>query len=47
MQQNKFAELMAEIDAAYYVIDCLPNLNSEQVLERTAPFVKILKGILE
>ncbi len=39
------AELMTGIDAACYVIDCLPNLNSSQVMDRTIPFVKILKEI--
>ncbi len=43
--EPELAELMAEIDAACYVIDCLPNLNSEQVIERTIPFVKFLKSI--
>lgn len=37
------AELMAEIDAAVYVIDCLPNINAEQVAERTEPLVKLLR----
>lgn len=36
-------ELMAEIDAAVYVLDCLPNLNGEQVKERTEPLVKQLR----
>ena len=43
--EPELAELMAEIDAACYVIDCLPNLNSEQVIERTIPFVEFLKRI--
>jgi len=43
--EPELAELMAEIDAACFVIDCLPNLSSEQVTERTIPFVEILKGI--
>lgn len=37
------AELLAEIDAAVYVIDCLPNLNGEQVAERTEPLVRKLR----
>lgn len=36
-------ELMSEIDAAVYVLDCLPNLNAEQVRERTEPLVKQLR----
>ena len=37
------AELMTEIDAAVYVIDCLPNCNAEKVLQRTEPFVRTLR----
>jgi hypothetical protein len=36
-------ELLAEIDAAVFVLDCLPNLNAEQVKERTEPLVKQLR----
>lgn len=38
------AELLAEIDAAAYVLDCLPNMNAAQVEERVEPFVKILRA---
>jgi len=41
--EREVAELMAEIDAAALVIDCLPNLAADQVTERTAPLVKILR----
>jgi hypothetical protein len=41
--EKEVAELMAEIDAAAFVIDCLPNLTADQVAERTAPLVKILR----
>ncbi len=34
---------MAELDPALYVIDCLPNMNTSQVTDRTIPFVKILR----
>lgn len=37
------AELMAEIDASVYVIDCLPNIGAAQVKERTEPLVKLLR----
>jgi hypothetical protein len=37
------ADLLGEIDAAVYVIDCLPNLNAAQVTERTAVFVHALR----
>ncbi|MBN1345341.1 MAG: SGNH/GDSL hydrolase family protein [Phycisphaerae bacterium] len=36
-------KLMAEIDAAMYVLDCVPNLNAEKVTERTEPFVLALR----
>jgi hypothetical protein len=41
--EAEVAELMAEIDAAVFVIDCLPNLAADQVAERTVPLVKILR----
>jgi hypothetical protein len=37
-------ELLAEIDAAVYVLDCLPNLEAQQVKERTEPLVKQLRA---
>lgn len=33
------ADLLAELDAAAYVIDCLPNITGDAVAERTAPLV--------
>lgn len=36
-------QLMGEIDAAVYVIDCLPNMGAKQVAERTEPLVKLLR----
>jgi hypothetical protein len=39
----ELARLMAEIDSAVYVIDCLPNMEPAQVTERAVPFVKILR----
>lgn len=41
--EKALGELLAEIDAAVYVLDCLPNLNAEQVRERTEPLVKQLR----
>jgi hypothetical protein len=35
--------LVAELDAAVYVIDCLPNLNPKQVMERTVPCIQKLR----
>ncbi|MDE0888096.1 MAG: SGNH/GDSL hydrolase family protein [Phycisphaerales bacterium] len=39
------AELMSEIDASVYVLDCLPNLRGEQVAARAAPFVRRLRSL--
>lgn len=37
-------DLMAEVDAAVYVLDCLPNMGDKEVTERTEPFVKKLRA---
>lgn len=37
-------EMMGRLDAAVYVIDCLPNMNDKLVSERTIPLVKQLKA---
>ncbi len=36
-------KLLAELDAAAFVIDCLPNLNAQLVTERTEPTVRTLR----
>jgi hypothetical protein len=36
------AALLAELDAAVYVIDCLPNMDGKGVAERAEPFVRTL-----
>lgn len=36
-------ELLADLDPAVFVIDCLPNLNAAMVAERTAPLVRSLR----
>lgn len=36
-------ELLVKIDAAVYVIDCLPNMNADLVAERCIPLVKQLR----
>ena len=41
--EKELAELMAEIDAAAYVIDCLPNIAAKEVAARTEPLVHILR----
>lgn len=37
-------EWLTKIDAAVYVVDCLPNLNAEKVRERAVPLVKQLRA---
>jgi len=39
------ASLIGEIDAAVYVVDCLPNMTAEEVQERTIPFLHQLRAI--
>ena len=36
-------ELMAELDPAVYVIDCLPNMQVKEIEERTGPLVHMLR----
>ena len=36
--------LLAELDPSLYIVDCLPNLNAEQVAERTEPLVRQLRA---
>ncbi|MEN7550432.1 SGNH/GDSL hydrolase family protein [Rapidithrix thailandica] len=43
--ETELAELMAEIQASCYIVDCLPNLTPEQVKERSLPFVKYLRKL--
>ena len=38
----ELAQLLPEIDAACYVIDCLPNMNEDMVTARTVPFIQTL-----
>lgn len=40
----ELAQLMAELDAAAYVIDCLPNIGAAEVAERTEPLVAALRA---
>ena len=41
----EMADLMAEIDASVYVLDCLPNLDGKRVAARAAPFVRRLRSL--
>ncbi len=42
--EPEMADLLAEIDPAVYVLDCLPNMDSKMVSERVIPFVKKLRA---
>ena len=42
--ETSVGELLAKIDAAVYVIDCLPNLDAHQVRERCIPLVTQLRA---
>ena len=39
----EMADLMAELDPALYILDCLPNINAAQVAKRVVPFVRTLR----
>ncbi|MCH7989839.1 MAG: SGNH/GDSL hydrolase family protein, partial [Planctomycetes bacterium] len=41
--EAEVATLMTELDAAVFVLDCLPNITAAQVAERTEPVVRILR----
>ncbi len=41
--EKEVADLLAELDPAVFVIDCLPNVSAKEVAERTEPLVKILR----
>lgn len=41
----EMADLMGELDASMYVVDCLPNLDGQAVSERAVPFVRRLRSL--
>ena len=41
----EMAELIAEVPAACYVVDCLPNMSADLVAERAEVFVRRLRGM--
>lgn len=41
--EKEVAELMAELDPAVFIIDCLPNVAANDVSARTEPLVQILR----
>ena len=40
---KEVGELMVDVDAACYIIDCLPNMNAATVTERCVPLVNQLR----
>jgi lysophospholipase L1-like esterase len=42
--EPEMADLLAELDASVFVIDCLPNMNADEIRERTEPLVKKLRA---
>ena len=40
----ELGKLLAEVDAAAYVLDCAPNMPPEMITERTEPFVTALRA---
>jgi hypothetical protein len=40
----ELARLMAELNPAVYVIDCLPNMQADMVPQRVEPLVKVLRS---
>ena len=42
--EPELAGLLAELDPAAYVLDCLPNMTAEEVEARVEPFVRALRA---
>lgn len=42
--EKEMADLIAELDAEVFVLDCLPNLNGEQTAERIGPVIESLRA---
>lgn len=42
--EPELAELVAQLDPAVFVLDCLPNMEAAGVRDRVVPFVKILRA---
>lgn len=42
--EPEMADLLAELDPSVYVLDCLPNMTAEMVIERVEPFVRKLRA---
>jgi hypothetical protein len=42
--ESEMADLLAELDASVYVIDCLPNMVAKEIQERAEPLVRKLRA---
>jgi len=42
--EPEIATLMSELDPSVYVIDCLPNMDADEIKSRVEPFVKTLRA---
>ncbi|HEV3024846.1 MAG TPA: SGNH/GDSL hydrolase family protein, partial [Pirellulales bacterium] len=41
--EPELAGLLAELDPALYVLDCLPNMNADEVAQRVEPFISTIR----
>ena len=41
--EAEIAELIADIDAKFYVIECMANVSKDQIKENTIPLVNIIR----
>jgi len=41
----ELADLLGELEAAVYILDCLPNLKADKVADRAGPFVRRLRAL--
>lgn len=41
--ESEVVDLLAELDAAVYVIDCLPNMTAAEIADRAEPLVRTLR----
>ena len=42
--EPEVAALLAALDPSVYVVDCLPNMNAQEVSDRAAPLVRTLRA---
>merc|ERR1719198_2556411 len=44
IMETSVAKSIVDIDAALFVIDCLPNMNPEKISERTVPLIRYMRN---